>query len=213
MWESNKSIWSVWNIHSTEEACQSRAVECMLGHFSRVRLSVSIRTVAHQAPLSMGFSRQEHWSGSPCPPPGDLQDPGIEPASLMSPAWRGEFFTSSTAWEAHILLLLYLLWECRCLLQTKYFVKIIKAKQTAITLGFQRVEQKQEDSGEESDLENGTGADLFYIFKVFSLKIVVAKTSKEQAQSLRRQYLGPFESQGVVLEKRNPERGRPKFCA
>ena len=38
-------------------------------------------TVAHQAPLSMGFSRQEYWSGLPCPPPGDLPDPGIEPRS------------------------------------------------------------------------------------------------------------------------------------
>ena len=43
-------------------------------------------TVAHQAPLSMGFSRQEYWSGLPCPPPGDLLDPGMEPASLVSPA-------------------------------------------------------------------------------------------------------------------------------
>ena len=39
-------------------------------------------TIAHQAPLSMGFSRQEHWSGLPCPPPGDLPNPGIEPTSL-----------------------------------------------------------------------------------------------------------------------------------
>ena len=39
-------------------------------------------TVAHQAPLSMGFSRQEHWSGLPCPPPGDLPNPGIEPVSF-----------------------------------------------------------------------------------------------------------------------------------
>ena len=39
-------------------------------------------TVAHQAPLSMGFSRQEYWSGSPCPPPGDLPNPGTEPRSL-----------------------------------------------------------------------------------------------------------------------------------
>ena len=38
-------------------------------------------SVAHQAPLSMGFSRQEHWSGLPCPPPGDLPDPGVEPGS------------------------------------------------------------------------------------------------------------------------------------
>ena len=56
-------------------------------------------TVAHQAPLSMGLSRQEYWSGLPCPPPGDLPDPGIEPASLMSPALGGGFFTTSTTWE------------------------------------------------------------------------------------------------------------------
>ena len=43
-------------------------------------------TVAHQAPLSMGFSRHGSWSGLPCPPPGDLPNPGIEPASLKSPA-------------------------------------------------------------------------------------------------------------------------------
>ena len=53
-----------------------------------------------QAPLSMGFSRQEHWSGLPCPPPGDLPDPGIRPVSLMSPALTGRFFTTSTSWEA-----------------------------------------------------------------------------------------------------------------
>ena len=41
-------------------------------------------TVARQAPLSMGFSRQEYWSGLPCPPPGDLPDPGIEPMSCIS---------------------------------------------------------------------------------------------------------------------------------
>ena len=55
----------------------------MLSHFSRVRLFETLWTIAHQAPLSMGFSRQEYWSGLPCPPPGDLPDPGIEP---MSPA-------------------------------------------------------------------------------------------------------------------------------
>ena len=47
------------------------------------------------APLSMGFSRQEYWSGLPCPPPGNLPDPGIERPSLMSPALAGGFFTSS----------------------------------------------------------------------------------------------------------------------
>ena len=49
------------------------------------------RTVARQVPLSMGFSRQEDWSGLPCPPPGDLPDPGIEPISHMSPALAGGF--------------------------------------------------------------------------------------------------------------------------
>ena len=47
--------------------------------FSRVRLFATRWTVAHQAPLSMGFSRQEYWSGLPCPPSGDLPNPGIEP--------------------------------------------------------------------------------------------------------------------------------------
>ena len=56
-------------------------------------------TVAHQAPLSVGFSRQEHWSGWPWPPAGDLPDPGIEPTSLKSPALAGEFFTTSITWE------------------------------------------------------------------------------------------------------------------
>ena len=47
----------------------------------------------------MGFSRQKYWSGLPCPPSGDLPDPGIEPSSLMSPALTGGFFTTSTTWE------------------------------------------------------------------------------------------------------------------
>ena len=50
-------------------------------------------TVAHQAPLSMGFSRQEYWSGWPCPPPGDCPKPGIQPtAPATSPALAGGFF-------------------------------------------------------------------------------------------------------------------------
>ena len=50
--------------------------------------------------LSMGFSRQEYWSGLPCPPPGDLPDPGIEPKSLRSPALAGKLFATSATWEA-----------------------------------------------------------------------------------------------------------------
>ena len=53
------------------------------------------RTVARQAPLSVGFSRQEHWSGLPFPSPGDLPNPGIEHTSLASPALAGGFFTTS----------------------------------------------------------------------------------------------------------------------
>ena len=53
-------------------------------------------TVAHQAPLSMGFPRQEYWSELPFPSPGDLPDPGIELTSLISPALTGRFFTTST---------------------------------------------------------------------------------------------------------------------
>ena len=52
----------------------------LLSHFSHVQLFATPWTVAHQAPPSMGFSRQEYQNGSPCPPPGDLPDPGIEPA-------------------------------------------------------------------------------------------------------------------------------------
>ena len=48
----------------------------------------------------MGFSRQEYWSGLPCPLPGDLPDPGIKPMSLMSAALVGVFFTTSPTWEA-----------------------------------------------------------------------------------------------------------------
>ena len=58
----------------------------VFSHFSRVQLFVTPWTVALQAPLSMGFSRQEYWSGLPCPAPGDLPDPGIEPLSPVSPA-------------------------------------------------------------------------------------------------------------------------------
>ena len=48
----------------------------------------------------MEFSKQEYWNGFPCPPPGDLPNPGTEPLSLMSPALAGGFFTTSATWEA-----------------------------------------------------------------------------------------------------------------
>ena len=68
----------------------------VLSHFSRVQLLATLWTITLQAPLSMGFSRQEYWSGLPCPPLGDLPPaPGIEPSSLTSPALAGRFVTTS----------------------------------------------------------------------------------------------------------------------
>ena len=60
---------------------------------SHVRLFFTPRTAAHQAPLSMGCSRQEYWSGLPCSPPGDLLDIGIKTVSLVSPELAGRFFS------------------------------------------------------------------------------------------------------------------------
>ena len=80
-------------------------IMCVCYHFSRVQLFVTLWTVAHQAPLSTGFSRQEYWSGLPCPPPGDLPDLGIKPASLSPPALAGEFCTTSAIWEALALII------------------------------------------------------------------------------------------------------------
>ena len=63
---------------------------CFLNH---VRLFATPWAIAHQAPLSLGFSRQENWSGWPCPPPGDLPSPGTGPRSPTSPSLAGRFFT------------------------------------------------------------------------------------------------------------------------
>ena len=67
---------------------------CMLSRFICVHLFATPRTVARQAPLSMGLSRWEYCSGLPFPSPGYLSDPGIEPESFMSPALAGVFFTT-----------------------------------------------------------------------------------------------------------------------
>ena len=74
----------------------------VLSCFSHVQLFATLWTVAHQAPLSLGFSRQEYWSGLPFPTPGDLLDPGIESLSLMSPVLADGFFPTSVTWEARI---------------------------------------------------------------------------------------------------------------
>ena len=74
---------------------------CMLSRFSCVQPFVTLWTVARQAPLSLGFSRQEYWIGLPCSPPGDLPNSRLKPMSLTSPALAVRFFTTSTTWEAH----------------------------------------------------------------------------------------------------------------
>ena len=74
---------------------------CLPSHFSLACLFMTLWTVACQTPLSMGFSRQDYWSGLPFPPPGDLSNLGIKPASLMFPVLAGRFFSASTTWKAH----------------------------------------------------------------------------------------------------------------
>ena len=73
---------------------------CLPSCFSHDRLFATLWTVAHQPPLSKGFSRKESWSGLPFPPLGDLPHSGTELASAAFPALAGMFFTTSATWEA-----------------------------------------------------------------------------------------------------------------
>ena len=114
-WESPHNI-SLENTVLTRERGDICILLCVhafvLSYFSRVWLFAFLWTVAHQAPLSMGFSRQEHWNGLPCPPPGDLPNSGIEPTSYMFPALSDGFFTTSAIWEVrvHIQLIHIVVW-------------------------------------------------------------------------------------------------------
>ena len=73
-----------------------------LNHCSLLWLFATLWTVAQQAPMSMGFSTQEYWSGLPCPPPGNLPDPGTEPLSLIFSALADRSLTISIIWEAQV---------------------------------------------------------------------------------------------------------------
>ena len=75
--------------------------------FSRVQIFVIPWTVARQAPLSVGFSRQEYWSGVPFPPPRDLPGPGMEPQFLAPSALAGRFFTTGPPGEAFLYPFIY----------------------------------------------------------------------------------------------------------
>ena len=77
----------------------------MMSCFSHVQLFATLWTVACQAPLSVGFSRQEYWSELPCPPPGDLPNLGIKPASPAAPALQVDSLSMSHQRSPHILVL------------------------------------------------------------------------------------------------------------
>ena len=66
------------------------------------RLCATLWTVARQSPLSMRFSKQEHWIGLLCPPPGNLPDSGLKSTSLLSPALAGRVSTARATWEGHL---------------------------------------------------------------------------------------------------------------
>ena len=102
---SDLSLSSSCNKATNTQSCCIRTPSlcpcvCVLSRFSHVRLFGTLQTIACLAPLPMGFSRQDYWNGLPCPPPGDLPDPGIKPGSLTSPALAGGLFTTSATWEA-----------------------------------------------------------------------------------------------------------------
>ena len=83
-------FWQQLHVHVCSAASvmsSSLQLYGLFSCFSHVQLFATLWTAAHQAPLSMGFSRQECWTGLPCPPPGDLPNPGIEP---MSPALQAD---------------------------------------------------------------------------------------------------------------------------
>ena len=73
------------------------------------QLFITLCTIAGQAPLSMGFSRQEYWSGLPCPPPGNLPGSGVKPTSLVSPMLAARFFTISATQEAPLFITTFLM--------------------------------------------------------------------------------------------------------
>ena len=88
------------SIHQSFSGPAVSSCACMLSHFSHVWLFVTPWTVACQALLSMGFSRQEYWNGLLIPSPGDLPDPGIKSTFFMSAYIGGGFFTARATWEA-----------------------------------------------------------------------------------------------------------------
>ena len=94
------NCWTLYSLIGNSMCVCVCVCVCVLSCFSRVQLFATLGTIDHQSPL--GFSRQEYWSGLPFHPPGDLPNPRVHLTSLMSPPLAGEFFTTSTTWEAPI---------------------------------------------------------------------------------------------------------------
>ena len=106
----------------------------MLSLSNCVRLFVTQWT--HQVPLSMGFSKQEYWSGLSCPPPGDLPNPRTKPTPLTSPALASRLFTTRATWEDPMLLLLLSCFSRVWLVETPWTA----AYQAPPSIGFSRQE-------------------------------------------------------------------------
>ena len=124
---------AICNLHALIQGLISSHLEsclhaCVLSRFSHAQLCAVLWTAACHTPLSKEFSRKEYWSGLPWSPPGDLPDPGIEPASLTSPALAVQLFTTSTTWEALLNDL-----PNSSFLATQYILKILTCKSNYIS--------------------------------------------------------------------------------
>ena len=85
--ETKFNLGSSWLVKLTHKINLCRHV-CVLSYFSHVWLCATLWTVARQAPLAMGFSKQQYWSGLPCPPEGDLPDPRMKPSLVVLLHWQ-----------------------------------------------------------------------------------------------------------------------------
>ena len=98
-----KKFWHGFKIQSRRQTVFSAPTPNLCagvpGRFSCIRLFAAPWAIFPRLLCPWGFSRQESWRGWPCPPPGDLPDPGIEPTSLLTPTLASSFFTTSTTWE------------------------------------------------------------------------------------------------------------------
>ena len=98
-WWNGRHEWFIYHLWISSIEVMSRYIVCAHSLIC-VQLFATPWTISHQAPLSMGFPRQEYWNGLPFPTRGNLPGPGIEPIYLASPALAGIFLTISANWEA-----------------------------------------------------------------------------------------------------------------